>query len=226
MMNCAHDDDDDDDDREKVVAATKETPPFQESNNCSEINESDGMYESVCSQGTVQEVDSITNEHHVDVSSEVNYEEVHKTSSEYLSENDEDRDNNEVEETALQPDAQQQACKAPRKRSSYSDINAGIVAQREKIRDICNNRQKSSKKKKQVRRGNYFKEVRQRCGDESSEEEEEQSYEKRAERPKQQKEVDEKSESGDSASEGFLDTEGEQSDDLIEFETQTVLPIA
>jgi len=224
MINCAHDDDDDDD-REKVVAATKETPAFQESNNCSEINESDGMCESVCSQGTVQEVDSITNEHHVDDSSEVNYEEMHKTSLDYSSE-DECADNNEVEETELQPDAQQQTSKAPRKRSSYSDINAGIVAQREKIRDICNNRQKSSKKKKQVRRGNYFKEVRQRCGDESSEEEEEQSYEKQAERPKQQREVDEKSESGDSASEGFLDTEGEQSDDLIEFETQTVLPIA
>eukprot|EP00984_Skeletonema_dohrnii_P012894 scaffold5264_cov125-Skeletonema_dohrnii-CCMP3373.AAC.7 len=220
MMNCAHDDD-----REKVVEATKETPEFQESSNCSELNESDGMCASVRSQGTEQEVDSITNEHHVDDSSEVSYEEVHKTSLDYSSEDDY-TDNNEVEETELQPDAQQQTSKAPRKRSSYSDINAGIVAQREKIRDICNNRQKSSKKKKQVRRGNYFKEVRQRCGDESSEEEEEQSYEKQAEHPKQQKEVDDANESGDSASEGFLDTEDEQSDDLIEFETQTVLPIA
>eukprot|EP00985_Skeletonema_marinoi_P019028 scaffold10772_cov92-Skeletonema_marinoi.AAC.3 len=225
MMNCAHNSDDDDG-RELVVEATKETPAFQESNNCSELNESDGMCASVRSQGTEQEVGSITkNEHHVDDSSEVSYEEVHKTSLDYSSE-DECADNNEVEETELQPDAQQQTSKAPRKRSSYSDINAGIVAQREKIRDICNNRQKSSKTKKQVRRGNYFKEVRQRCGDESSEEEEEQSYEKQAERPKQQREVDEKSESGDSASEGFLDTEDEQSDDLIEFETQTVLPIA
>ena len=222
MMNCAHDDG-----REQVVEATNEKPAFQKSNNCSELNESDGMCASVCSQGTEQEVDSITNEHHVDDSSEINYEEVHKTSLDYSSEDDY-ADDNEVEETALQPDAQKQTSKAPRKRSSCSDINAGIVAQREKIRDICNNRQKSSKKKKIVRRGNYFKEVRQRCGDESSEEEEEeeQSYEKQAEHPKQQKEkVDDKSEGGDSASEGFLDTEDEQSDDLIEFETQTVLPL-
>ena len=225
MTNCAQNNDDDDS-REQEVETTKETPAGRESNNCSELNESDGMCASVRSQGTEQEVDSITNEHHVDDSSEVNHEEVHKTSLDYSSE-DECADNNEVEETELQPDAQQQTSKAPRKRSSYSDINAGIVAQREKIRDICNNRQKSSKKKKQVRRGNYFKEVRQRCGDESSEEEEEQSYEKQAEHPKQQKEeVDDKSEGGDSASEGFLDTEDEQSDDLIEFETQTVLPIA
>ena len=237
MMNSADDDDDDDDDddREQVVETTEEIAAHQESNNnCCELNES-------VESCTSSEVDSDSNnEHDVDDSNEVNNEEVHKTLSDNSSEDD-GRDNDEEEKNDLQTElqsndlgvtvkhgVQKQTSKAPRKRSSYSNINAGIVAQREKIRDICNNRQRSSKKKEQVRRGNYFKEVRQKCGDDdSSEEEEEQSYEKQAEHPRQQQEeVDEKGESEGSASEGFLDTEDEQSDDLVEFETQTELPIA
>lgn len=234
MMNSANDDC-----REQQwEQPKKQQHTYHEGNNCSEWNESVESCTNICNQSIEKEIDSNTNEHQVDDSNDVNDEEVHKTLSDYSSEDDE-RGNNRVEETEKQAEEQtndqtgtlvlKQTSEASRKRSSsYSHINAGIVAQREKIRDICNNRQRSSKNKQQVRRGNYFKEVRQKCGDELSteEEEEEQSYEKQAEHPKQQQEVDEKSESGGS-SEGFLDTEDEQSDDLIEFETQTEqLPIA
>ena len=223
MMNSP---DDDHNERERFVETNKENTTFLGYNSCSDANESDGTSISSFNQGTEQEVGSITiNEHnHDDISDEVNYEEVHKTSSDCSSEDDNEEDNNEVEDSKLQTKAQQQCSNVPRKKSSYSNVNASIVAQKEKIRDICNNRQKSSKKKKQVRRGNYFREVRQKCGDEPSEEEE-QSHEEKAAHPRQrQEEVDEKSKSG--ASEGFLDTEDEQSDDLIEFETQTERPIA
>jgi hypothetical protein len=121
-----------------------------------------------------------------------------------------------------------------KRKSSYSNINDGIIAQREKIRDISANRERSSKKKKQIRRGNYFNEVRQKYsnfGSESESESEpdcksdEESNKKQDEHQRQQQEVEEQSASNES-SEGFLDTEDEQSDDLIEFETQTELPIA
>lgn len=224
MMMNSPDDDDYDDDCDQVIEATEETPSFLEGNNCNDVNENDrdGMSSS---QDTEQVVDSITNseQNHDDISNNVHREEVYKTSSECSSEDGNDGDASDPEESELRTEAQQQSSHTPRKKSLFSNINAGIVSQREKIRDICNNRPKSSKKKKRVRRGNYFKEVRQKCGDELSEEEE-QSHEKQAATSAQrQEEVDEKSESG--ASEGFLDTEDEQSDDLIEFETQTTLPI-
>ena len=231
MMNSP--DDDQNDEREQVVEmeTSEETTTLPEKNNyCDAANESDVMSASSNNQeGTEQEVDSIINNEHIhdDISNEVDYEDVHKTSSECSSEDENEEDNSEVEQTKLQAQALQQCSNGPRKKSSYSNINAGIIAQREKIRDICNNRQKSSKKKTPVRRGNYFREVRQKCGDEPSEEEEEeeQGHEKQAVHPKQrQEEVNEKSES--ESSEGFLDTEDEKSDDLIEFETQTQRPIA
>lgn len=212
----------DDVDDERVIEATEETLAFPESSNFNDINDRDGMS---ASQDTEQVVESITNseQYHDDISNEVHQEKVYKTASEYSSIDINGGDTSEVEESELRSEAQQQSSHTLRKNSFVSNINAGIVSQREKIRDICNNRPKSSKKKKPVRRGNYFKEVRQKCGDELSEEEE-QSHEKQAANSAQRQEVDEKSESG--ASEGFLDTEDEQSDDLIEFETQTTHPIA
>lgn len=218
-------DDDNSDNSDLVIEATEETPAFIESKKCNDGNDRDGMSASFFNQDTEQVVDSITNsEHnHDDISNEVHQEEVSKTWSECSSEKGNDGDTSDAEEGKLQTEAQQQSSNTPIKKSLFSDINAGIVSQREKIRDICNNRQKSSKKKQPVRRGNCFKEVRQKCGDESSDEEM-QSHEKQAAANlAQRQEVDEKSESG--ASEGFLDTEDEQSDDLIEFETQTKLPI-
>jgi len=213
-----------------------ETTAYQGRNNCNELDESLENCTTICNQSNEKDIGRYTNQHYVDDSNEVNDEVLNQTLSDCSSEDDK-RSNNEVEEAELQTEAQtsnqtdilvmKQTSEASRTRSSYSHINTGIVAQREKIRDICNNRQRSNKKKKQVRCGNYFKEVRQKCGDQLSTEEEEQSYEEHAEHPKQQLVVVEKSESGGSASEGFLDTEDEQSDDLIEFETQTEqLPIA
>ena len=141
-------------------------------------------------------------------------------------------DNNKTADCELQPpDAQS---KTKKRKTSYSNINDGIIAQREKIRDISANRERSSKKKKKIRRGNYFNEVRQKYSNFDSEsdsdsnsdcESDEESNKKQDEHQRQQQEVDEQSASNKS-SEGFLDTEDEQSDDLIEFETQTELPIA
>ncbi len=137
-------------------------------------------------------------------------------------------DKNKTSDCELQPPDTQ----TKKRKSSYSNINDGIIAQREKIRDISANRERSSKKKKLIRRGNYFNEVRQKYSNFDSEsdsdsdcESDEESNKKQDEYQRQQQEVDEQSASNES-SEGFLDTEDEQSDDLIEFETQTELPIA
>mmetsp|Transcript_15625 Transcript_15625/g.24250 ORF Transcript_15625/g.24250 Transcript_15625/m.24250 type:complete len:421 (+) Transcript_15625:87-1349(+) len=212
MMNS------DGDDNDRVVRTTEETPAFTERSNSDDANDRDGM--SASNQDTEELVDSITNseQNHDDISNEV--QEVHKTSPGCSSIDGNEGNTSEVEESEIRSEALQQSSSTPMENSSFSNINAGIVSQREKIRDICNNRQKSGKKKERVRRGNYFKEE---CGDELSESEEEQSHEKQAASSTPRQEADEKSESG--ATEGFLGTEDEQSDDLIEFETQTTVPI-
>ena len=97
----------------------------------------------------------------------------------------------------------QQVSQQRKKRSLHRDINSGIVAQREKIRNLCNNRQKDSK---------FINEARQKRGGESPiEEEQNQDTEHHTE---------------GSASEGCFETEDEQSDDLIEFESEKKQPIA
>ena len=169
-----------------------------------------------------------TNEHDVDSETIIdNEQKINKSLSE-----DElgSTDNNKTADCELQPPDTQ----TKKRKSSYSNINDGIIAQREKIRDISANRERSIKKKKKIRRGNYFNEVRQKYSNFDSESEsesesdcksDEESNKKQDEHQRQQQEADEQSASNES-SEGFLDTEDEQSDDLIEFETQTELPIA
>ena len=168
-----------------------------------------------------------TNEHDVDSETIIdNEQKINKSLSEDELGN---TDNNKTADCELQPPDTQ----TKKKKSSYNNINDGIIAQREKIRDISANRERSSKKKKKIRRGNYFNEVRQKYSnfdsesdsDSDSDCESEESNKKQDEYQRQQQEVDEQSASNES-SEGFLDTEDEQSDDLIEFETQTELPIA
>jgi hypothetical protein len=163
-----------------------------------------------------------TNEHDVDSETIIdNEQKINKSLSE-----DElgSTDNKKSADCELQPPDTQ----TKKRKSSYSNINDGIIAQREKIRDISANRERSSKKKKKIRRGNYFNEVRQKYSNFDSESEcesDEEINQKQDEHQRQQQEVDERSASNE-FSEGFLDTEDEQSDDLIEFETQTELPIA
>ena len=168
-----------------------------------------------------------TNERGVDSSETIidNEQKINKSLSEDESELG-STDNNKTADCELQPPDTQRK----KRKSSYNNINDGIIAQREKIRDISANRERSSKKKKEIRRGNYFNEVRQKYSNFDSESEsdcesDEESNKKQDEHQRQQQEVDEQSASNES-SEGFLDTEDEQSDDLIEFETQTELPIA
>lgn len=177
-------------------------------------------------------VDSETiNTNEYDVDSETIIDDDQKINKSLSEEELGNTDNNKTEDCELQPPGSKTKKRKSKKReSSYSNINDGIIAQREKIRDISANRERSSKKKKKIRRGNYFNEVRQKYSNFDSESESDcesdgESNEKQDEHQRQQQEVDEQSASNES-SEGFLDTEDEQSDDLIEFETQTQPPIA
>ena len=192
-------------------------------------NESVERFKPICKQNIDQADDTYANEH-VNGSEDIDGVEIQKSLSDYSSVNDV-RNTNETDLFEPQPTSpvQNQISKvATQRKSSYGNINASIVAQREKIGDIRNNRKRlssSRKKKKKVHRGNYFNELRQKCCNGSDEEIVEKKIPEHMIGQKQTR--DEKSENELSASsDGFLDTEDEQNDELIEFETQTELPVA